>query len=130
MTSEANIRVDSASNVPIYRQIVEGLRALLVSEKLQPGMQLPTVRDLALDLGVHFNTVAEAYRLLADEGWLELKRRRGAVVIRRTAPQATRKTADAFGRRLREMIAQVRSEGLSVSQVTKELQGVAEELNA
>src|ERR1700719_4495342 len=130
MTSEANVRIDSASPVPIYRQIVEGLRALLVAEKLPPGRQLPTVRDLALDLGVHFNTVAEAYRLLADEGWLELKRRRGAVVIRRTTPQPTRKTADAFGRRLREMIAQVRAEDLSISQVTKELQGIAEELNA
>ncbi|MGH8299527.1 MAG: GntR family transcriptional regulator [Steroidobacteraceae bacterium] len=44
---------------------------------------LPRVRRLALDLGVHFNTVAQAYRALADQGWIEIAHRSGARVISR-----------------------------------------------
>ena len=60
----------------IYRQ----LRRAILDGRLRVGDQLPPVRQLGLDLGVHFNTVAQAYRELSDEGWLELKRRRGAAV--------------------------------------------------
>src|SRR5579872_7136434 len=63
------LRVDSNSSIPVYRQIVDGVRILLVNGELAPGDQLPPVRRLALDLGVHFNTVAEAYRTLEEEGW-------------------------------------------------------------
>ncbi len=81
MKREPQLVIDTASNVPVYRQVVDNLRSLLVEGTLQPGDTLPTVRELGFELGVHFNTVAEAYRLLAAEGWLELKRHRGAVVI-------------------------------------------------
>src|SRR5437762_13331816 len=87
------LRVDLKSQVPVYRQIVDGLRILLVNGELAPGDALPPVRRLALDLGVHFNTVAEAYRTLVEEGWLEIGRRSGARVIERgkqdrAAPEA------------------------------------------
>ena len=62
------LRVDLSSSIPIYRQIVDGLRVALVNGDLHPGDSLPTVRRLALDLGVHFNTVAQAYRTLSAEG--------------------------------------------------------------
>jgi DNA-binding transcriptional regulator YhcF (GntR family) len=58
--------------------IADGLRALLVHGAFKTGDRLPTVRQLAIDLTVHHNTVAQAYRLLADEGWLDLRRHRGA----------------------------------------------------
>ena len=80
--------LDLESPTPAYRQIANDLRRHLVEERLKPGDLLPPIRQLALDLGVHFNTVALAYRMLADEGWLELKRRRGATVIARNAPRA------------------------------------------
>ena len=82
------ITIDLNSHVPVYRQIVDAMRHLLVDGELQPGDQVPTVRQLAIDLGVHFNTVAQAYRLLADEGWLDLKRHRGAKVLDRRKPAA------------------------------------------
>ena len=66
------LRIDLASRVPVYEQIANGLRAELVSGRFSPGAKLPTVRILAINLGVHHNTVAEAYRQLANEGWLEL----------------------------------------------------------
>ena len=80
------LRVNLDSPIPVYRQIVDALRLELVNGSFRPGDQLPPVRQLATDLGIHFNTVAEAYRVLSEEGWLDLKRRRGAVVIARAKP--------------------------------------------
>ncbi|NOZ95255.1 MAG: GntR family transcriptional regulator, partial [Acidobacteria bacterium] len=82
------LRIDLASPVPAYRQIAAGLRTLLVHGDLPAGSRLPTIRELAMDLGVHPNTVAQAYRVLSDEGWLELRRRRGATVRQRPVPPA------------------------------------------
>jgi len=71
------LRVDLASPTPVYRQIADGLRALLAHGAFKPGDRLPTVRQVAIDLAVHHNTVAQAYRVLAEEGWLDLRRHRG-----------------------------------------------------
>src|SRR5215217_9095446 len=95
MAAAPRVSVDLESAVPAYRQIANDLRRHLVEGRLKPGDLLPPIRQLAVDLGVHFNTVALAYRLLADEGWLELKRRRGAAVIERNVPRAVdRRLAD------------------------------------
>ena len=83
MTGGLRVSLNLESHTPAYRQIANDLRRHLVEGRLKPGDLLPPVRQLAVDLGVHFNTVALAYRMLADEGWLELKRRRGAAVIAR-----------------------------------------------
>jgi DNA-binding transcriptional regulator YhcF (GntR family) len=113
----------------VYRQIVDAIRALLVNGGLRPGDTLPPVRQVAIDLGVHFNTVAEAYRILAEEGWLDLKRRRGALVVERSQPQpADPATTAAFTKRLRELIAEVQSNGLSADFVARELKLIAEGL--
>ena len=101
-----------ASDTPAYEQIVSGLRAVLVAREFEPGSQLPTVRQLAVDLGVHHNTVAEAYRVLAAEGWLELRRGRGAVVLTRLAPKPAAGAQEKFSRSLRELVAKAITEGL------------------
>lgn len=130
MKHEPQLVIDPSSTVPVYRQVVDNLRSLLVEGALKPGDTLPTVRELGLELGVHFNTVAEAYRLLAAEGWLELKRRRGAVVLRRASPAQHPETAEQFSRSLRQLIAQVRAEGLSLRAVLHELERTQRELSA
>jgi DNA-binding transcriptional regulator YhcF (GntR family) len=122
------LRIDLSDPTPAYRQIVDALRTYLVDAKLNPGDLLPPVRDLALDLGVHFNTVAEAYRILADEGWLELKRRRGAKVLARNAPAAGPEERTLFDRRLREMVAEVRAGGVPAREIRQVLQTIAEGL--
>lgn len=129
MKHEPQLVIDPSSTVPVYRQVVDNLRSLLVEGALKPGDPLPTVRELGLELGVHFNTVAEAYRLLAAEGWLELKRRRGAVVLRRASPAQQPETAEQFKRSLRQLIAQVRAEGLSLRVVLHELERTQRELS-
>lgn len=123
------LRIDLESPVPVYRQIVDGLRVLLVNGELAAGKQLPPVRRLALDLGVHFNTVAEAYRTLEEEGWLEIGRRSGARVVERTAPnRADAATGQQFERRLREMVAELEARGFPRSRIANQLRRLAGDL--
>jgi GntR family transcriptional regulator len=123
------ITIDFKSPIPVYRQIADALRHLLVNGELQPGDQVPTVRQLALDLNVHFNTVAQAYRVLSDEGWLDLKRRRGATVLDRRKPAVPSKERQKQAlQRLRELTAQLQSEGIPVTQIASQLRKLADTL--
>ena len=122
------LRIDLASSVPVYEQIANALRAELVAGEFEPGMKLPTVRTLAIDLGVHHNTVAEAYRQLANEGWLELKRHHGAIVRERRRPQAGPDAVERFARPLRELVAKGLAEGLSRNALVREMSVVVRKL--
>ncbi len=123
------LHIDLKSSIPVYRQIVDGLRILLVNGDLHPGDRLPPVRRLAVDLGVHFNTVAESYRTLAAEGWLEIARRSGAQVVSRSAPRSGGVEAtESFQRRLRELVAEVQAGGFPRGRVVRELRQLAEAL--
>ncbi len=130
MASPLSIRIGLRSSLPAYRQIADALRARLVEGGLPPGHVLPPVRRLALDLGVHFNTVAQAYRELAAEGWLDLKHGRGATVVERTAAPKKPRQRDSrlFRERLRELVAQIRADGLPAARVATELRLLAESL--
>ena len=127
MAAALRVSLDLESPIPAYRQIADDLRRHLVDERLKPGDLLPPIRQLALDLGVHFNTVALAYRRLADEGWLELKRRRGATVIARNAPRSVdRRQVDHLLRQLEQIAAQLRTAGMSSRQIASALRRLAE----
>ena len=120
--------INLESPVPVYEQVSDGIRAELVAGRLHPGVQLPTVRVLAGNLGVHHNTVAEAYRLLAREGWLDLRRGRGALVIDRPHPAPTQQAQGEFSRRLRELAAKAVAQGVPRQAVASEMKSVSEEL--
>jgi DNA-binding transcriptional regulator YhcF (GntR family) len=126
MAQVPKIRLDAASGVPAVRQIADSLRVLFVEGRLVPGSTLPSVRRVAMELGVHFNTVAEAYRQLADEGWLKLRHGRSAVVMPRAVPAVTNRTwAEDFRLRLRSMAAQMRADGISPDRIAAELRAMA-----
>jgi DNA-binding transcriptional regulator YhcF (GntR family) len=123
------LRVDLKSSIPVYRQIVDGLRILLVNRELHPGDPMPPVRRLALDLGVHFNTVAEAYRTLAEEGWLEIGRRSGARVVARAVPsRVDPQSGEIFQQRLKELVAEQQSRGVTRGKIARELRRIADTL--
>jgi DNA-binding transcriptional regulator YhcF (GntR family) len=121
-----SLRVAAASAVPLVRQIVDQLRVLLVDGSLKPGSSLPPVRRLATDLALHFNTVAEAYRQLASEGWLDLRHGRGTIVIEREAPAASRKKIASYTQRLRELVSEMRAHGIPPAQIAAELKLISE----
>ncbi len=128
MGKSRTLRIDLASAQPVYEQIVSGLRALLVSGAFEPGEQLPTVRQLAIDLGIHHNTVAEAYRVLAEEGWLDLRRRRGALVLERRDPKATPEAKQDFRKRLEELIAKAITNGVPRSAIADRMAEIVKKL--
>jgi GntR family transcriptional regulator len=124
-TSRKVVRIDLGSSIPVYRQIADQIRAMLVAHEFSPGERLPTVRQVAVDLGVNHNTVAEAYRNLAEEGWLRLERGRGALVISRSTPTPNPRVRNAFAQRLRNLIAQVRAAGVSPQAIRTEFEEAA-----
>lgn len=75
-----NIQIDFRSNVAIYNQIVEQLRQMIHRGEIKVGDKLPTVREMAADLRVNFNTVARAYRILDQAGLISTQLGRGTYI--------------------------------------------------
>jgi GntR family transcriptional regulator len=74
------IKIDFRSTQPIYVQIMEQIRQMVAAGELKLGDQLPTVRQLATELRVNFNTVARAYRLLDEAGLISTQQGRGTYI--------------------------------------------------
>lgn len=86
------VRLDSP--VPLVDQLVAGLRGAIALADVVPGDSLPTVRQLAADLGINMNTVARAYRVLESQGLVTTVRGRGTVVSAHTERSGTRAATD------------------------------------
>jgi GntR family transcriptional regulator len=93
--------VDSRSPTPIYAQLDRAIRAAIATGALKPAMQLPTVRQLAVDLAVNANTVAKVYAQLERDGILETRRGVGTFVREVPTPQVARAHRE---RELRDLI--------------------------
>ena len=114
----AVLTVDSRSGVPIYLQIIEQIKRSVALGVLQAGEQLPTVKQLALDLTVNPNTVARAYRDLERDSVIETAPGRGSFVRGDGALDSARNAAadvarDALSIAMRE----AKSVGLSRDEV-------------
>lgn len=79
-TKEIKFKLDFHSGTPIYLQITEHIRQLVASGELQVGDQLPTVRQLATDLRINWNTVARAYKLLDEARLISTQQGRGTYI--------------------------------------------------
>ena len=85
------LQIDFRSGLPIYTQIVNQVQAQVVNGTLEPGDQLPTVRALAEDLRVNFNTVARAYRVLDEERIISTQQGRGTYITEIPPPKVSEK---------------------------------------
>lgn len=83
------LAIDPADAVPIWKQIEDGVRRLVVAGVLAPGAAVPSVRELARDLRVNPATVSKAYQRLTDAGVLEVRRGEGTFVTARSAGMLT-----------------------------------------
>lgn len=81
------LQIDIRSGLPIYTQIVNQVQSQVVSGILKPGDQLPTVRALAEELRVNFNTVARAYRILDEERIISTQQGRGTYITEIPPPK-------------------------------------------
>jgi GntR family transcriptional regulator len=85
------LQIDFRSGLPIYTQIVNQIQAQVVAGVLKPGDQLPTVRALAEELRVNFNTVARAYRILDEARIISTQQGRGTYITDVPPPSVTEK---------------------------------------
>jgi GntR family transcriptional regulator len=100
----ALVLVDARDKTPIYAQLERGLRAAIAAGRLVPGDQLPTVRELAVDLRVNANTVARVYVDLERAGVIETRRGVGSFI---TATPAQARSPREHERRLRAFATRV-----------------------
>jgi len=119
--------LDNASGVPVYRQIIDQVLGGIAAGSLRAGDQLPTVRQLAVDLSVNPNTVIRAYRELEIRDVLETQQGTGTFVTskkpERDDEERQRRLAQIAG----EVVARVGAEGFSVHDLIRRLREMSSE---
>jgi DNA-binding transcriptional regulator YhcF (GntR family) len=116
------ITVDLDGPVPVYRQIADELRGLVARGLLRDGDELPSVRELGAMVGVNQNTVARAYRILADEGLCDLKHGSGARVRLPSEPYRGAAATEEDGeRRLDDLVSRWLLRGESRADVERRM---------
>ena len=103
----ALVTIDARDKTPIYAQLERGLRAAMATGRLKPGDQLPTVRQLAVELQINANTVARVYADLERAGAIETRRGVGSFV---TATAEKARPPKEHEKRLRAFVTRVLSE--------------------
>jgi GntR family transcriptional regulator len=114
----AVVILDPRDATPIYAQLERGLRAAIAAGRLHAGDQLPTVRQLAVDLRVNANTVARVYAELERAGVVETRRGVGTFVL---ASPAKARPPDEHQRRLRAFVTRVIADAMTVGFSPREL---------
>jgi GntR family transcriptional regulator len=125
--SAFKFRLDLRSGVPVYRQIIDQVRAGIASGTLSAGDQLPTVRQLAVDLAINPNTVLRAYRELELGGMLETQQGTGTFItqkkVRRDEAERARQLSQLAG----EFLSRAGAAGFTVQELLEQLREMAPE---
>ena len=123
-------RLDMQSGVPVYRQIVDQVHAARASGAVRPGDQLPTVRQLAVDLSINPNTVVRAYRELELTGALTTHQGTGTFItnakVEHNAAERDRKLDQFVG----DLVARAGREGFTVKEIRSRLKELVNQENA
>jgi GntR family transcriptional regulator len=126
-TSKRNapqLRLDLHSGVPVYRQIIDQVVGGIATGALAAGDQIPTVRQLAVDLAINPNTVIRAYRELEIRGVLETQQGTGTFISHRKVPRDDAERQRRLGQLAGEFAARAGSVGFTVEEVIEELQSL------
>src|SRR3954470_4046051 len=123
MTPSASFgfKLDPHSGVPVYRQIIDQVQAGLASGTLARGDQLPTVRQVAVDLEINPNTVLRAYRELEIRGVLDTQQGTGTFVSDRKAPQDDAEHGRQLEQLVGEFVARAGAGGFTVEELIESL---------
>ncbi len=123
------LHISTSDGVPIYVQIVNQIKYLAASGRLQAGDQLPPVRKLAERLLVNPNTVARAYRELETDGIVESRRGSGVFVSEGISPLARREQNRILNERIDLLLAEARQMNVDLDTVMKLLRQRNEQLD-
>ena len=115
------LSIDAKSGVPFYRQIIEQVKFAVASGDLKPGDQLPTVRQLAVDISINPNTVIRAYRELEFEGLLDSQQGSGTFVSDKQPEIDAVERQRMLDQIVTELLARASAYGFTLEEV---LQGV------
>jgi GntR family transcriptional regulator len=117
--------LDFRSGIPSYVQIIEQIQGLLAAGELKPGDQLPTVRQLASELRVNFNTIARAYRMLDEAGLISTQRGRGTYILDVAEPEIENHLKkSALHAQIQHFFTMLNRQGYSIEEVEKGLMAV------
>ena len=122
-------RLNLESGVPVYRQIMDQVRAGMASGSLVAGDQLPTVRQLAVDLAINPNTVARAYRELELGGLLETHQGTGSFISAQKIRRADAERERQLTQIVNDCVARAGAMGFTVEDVAEFLRKSASESN-
>jgi DNA-binding transcriptional regulator YhcF (GntR family) len=122
------IRIDTKSGVPFYRQIIEQVKFAIAQDNLQTGDQLPTVRQLAVDLSINLNTVIRAYRELEIGGMLTTQQGSGTFVSDNRPEIDQLEKQRMLDQIITDMLARASSYGFKINDLIEGLQLRKEEV--
>jgi len=114
-------RLDLLSGVPVYRQIIDQVQAGIAAGSLPPGHQLPTVRQVAVDLAINPNTVLRAYRELEIRGVLETQQGTGTFISHRKMTPDDSERERQLAQWVGELVARAGAQGFTVQDVAQAL---------
>lgn len=114
-------RLDAASGVPVYRQIIDQVCGALASGALVTGDQLPTVRQLAVDLAINPNTVVRAYRELELSGFLETHQGTGTFIGAQKVPSAKAERERQLRQIAVDAMARAGAAGFTINELLEQL---------
>lgn len=121
MSTALPFRLDPGSGVPLYRQIIDQVLLGVADGRLAAGTQLPTVRQLAVDLAINLNTVGRAYREMEIRGIVETQQGTGTFVASRKAEKRTAERRKALERLVDDFLAQAAARGFSLDEAADAL---------
>jgi GntR family transcriptional regulator len=123
-TFSKRFHLDLRADSPIYIQLVDQVKAQIASGILQPGDQLPTVRALATELRINFNTVARAYRILDEDRIISTQQGRGTYITEKPPPKVTermrRESLETLARRYIEEASRLGFTETEIQQIVGE----------
>jgi GntR family transcriptional regulator len=121
------IQLDGRSGVPVYRQIIDQVRGGIASGALLTGDQLPTVRQLAVDLSINPNTVVRAYRELELSGLLDLSQGMGSFIRTQEIEGSKQERARQLSQIVTDAVARAGAAGFTVRDLIEELRERAQQ---
>lgn len=120
-------RLDAHSGVPVYRQLIDQVQAGIASGALPAGMQLPTVRQVAVDLTINPNTVSRAYREMEIRGLLDTQQGTGTFVADRRVEFSKDERDRQLGQLAGEFVSRAGAAGFTLKQLIKALKDLQPE---
>lgn len=115
--------LDLASGVPVYRQIIDQVQGGIASGSLATGDQLPTVRQVAVDLAINPNTVLRAYRELEIRGVIETQQGTGTFIAARRVQSDQLEHERQLSQLVRDFVARAGAAGFTVAELLERLSG-------